>query len=269
MNLIRLFEVPANGNRRAAFEAPEGRVMNLALSPDGGTLASGIDDGLIHLWRVADGSFIKTLDNECSLWGQMEFSPDGQLLTAKGYWLNCLTARLLQVSNGKPMLSFDLDYRSLVNALIAFTQDGDNVVVTNDQGLIEIRRITDGVIKRSFEGHYSGINGLAFSPDGRLMATASQDRSTRLWDVASGNVLFVLDQAAAGEVVRLAFSPQGELLVTASRRGTIEFWRVADGALLYVLHGIHGVGSLGFPSSKLLLTSSGDGTIRLWGIPPD
>lgn len=266
-SIRQMFEVPENGNPRRNFEGPVGRVINLALSPDGSTLASGMDDGLIHLWRVADGSLIKTLDNECSLWGRIGFSPDAQILATKGYWLNCLTAHLLRVNDGEPVLSFDLDHRSLVDALMVFTPDGYNVVVTNNQGLVESRRIMDGVVQRSFEGHHDRINDLVFSPDGRLMATASQDRSTRWWDVASGNLLFVLDQAAAGEVVRLAFSPQGDLLVTASSSGTIGFWRVVDGTFLYALHGLGKVDSLGFPSDRLLLTSLSDGTIRLWGIP--
>jgi WD40 repeat protein len=68
----------------------------------------------------------------------------------------------------------------------------------------------------------------AFSPDGRLLATASRDRTVRLWQVANGQEVHQL-AGHTGSMMACAFSPDGRLLATASTDGTARLWEVASG----------------------------------------
>ena len=107
----------------------------------------------------------------------------------------------------------------------------------------------------------------AFSPDGKLVVTASDDNTARLWEVASGQVLQELPGHQDG-VRHAAFSPDGKLVVTASDDNTARLWEVATGQVLRELPGHQGaVRHAAFsPDGKLVVTASDDNTARLWEV---
>ena len=120
-------------------------------------------------------------------------------------------------------------------------------------------------LARTLTGHAGWVRGVTFSPDGALLATASTDKTARLWDPATGECVRTLTGHAAG-LRGVAFSPDGRLLATASTGRTARLWDPATGECVGTLTGhaeaVYGV--VFSPDGQLLATASDDSTAKLW-----
>jgi WD40 repeat protein len=116
-----------------------------------------------------------------------------------------------------------------------------------------------------------GVNGVAFSPDGKLLASADGDGTVRRWDPATGRPVGAPIPSSVGPFGghgALAFSPNGKLLAISSGDGTVRLWDPATGRPVGAPHqtgAVYGVFGVAFsPDGKLLASADADGTVRLW-----
>ena len=127
--------------------------------------------------------------------------------------------------------------------------------------------VPDGKLQFWLKGHTDRINALTFTPNGRLLASASDDKTIRIWDASIGTEILDIP---SHKCHALAFSLDGKILASASlsKKDTILLWDIVTGEQLRSLNGQKGyINILAFSiDSKILASGSTDGTIYLWDI---
>jgi dipeptidyl aminopeptidase/acylaminoacyl peptidase len=131
-----------------------------------------------------------------------------------------------------------------------------------------LRQAVYGVRERNpLEGHDSWVNSVSFSPDGKTLASGSEDKTIKVWNLATGKEITTLTGHTL-LVNSVSFSPDGKTLASGSDDKTIKVWNLATGKVISTLTGhTSWVNSVSFsPDGKTLASGSADNTIKVWNL---
>jgi WD40 repeat protein len=182
-NTVKLWSLP-EGNLLATLTGHEALVSALAISPDGKRLASGDLGGIVKLWSLPEGNLIATLNEDRSgnsiyFIDALRFNQDGTKLAAgnaEGL------AMFWSLPEGKLLNKF---YGSKAQGF-AFNADLSLWAANGSDFTVEIHSGINGEFLNTLTGHSNFVETFAFSPDGKLLASADDDGIIRLWSVMTG-----------------------------------------------------------------------------------
>ncbi|ARI81869.1 WD40 repeat domain-containing protein [Microcystis aeruginosa] len=270
---IKLWNVET-GEEIRTLSGHNGKVNSVSFSSDGKTLATGSADKTIKLWNVETGKEIRTLSGHNGEVHSVSFRSDGKTL-ASGSSDN--TIKLWNVETSLEIRTL-YGHNSTVFS-VSFSSDGKTLATGSDDTTIELWNVGTGKEMRTLIGHNStglcqleicselAVYRVSFSPDGKTLATSSDDNTIKLWNVETGQEIGTL-RGHNGIVLSVSFSPDGKSLATGSWDKTIKLWNVETGQEIRTLKGHDSsVYSVNFsPDGKTLVSGSVDKTIKLWDV---
>jgi WD40 repeat protein len=224
----------------------------VAFTPDEQSVITGAGDGTVRRWDVGTGIVLRghraqpaplrgTVGQGSSV-SAAEASPDARTVMTAG---NDESARLWDIRTGREIVRpQDCGYKPS----------------------FPFSCLQIGVVAAAIQTDNHGpLEGAAFSPDGRKIATAGPDEAAFVLDATSGRMLTWL-QGHTQKVADVAYSADGKRLVTAALDNTARVWDARSGRELAVLRGHHGdvLAARFIPGGRGVATASKDGTVRLW-----
>ncbi len=208
-------------------------IRGLAFTPDGKFIVSASEDKVIRVWNWRKGVTVRTIRGQSGPGPEgkiyaMALSPDGRWLAAGG-WMDKLTASL-------PCC-----------------------------GDIRLYDLASGEIEALLKGHTSVVDGLAFSPDSKMLISGGGESDAIIWDVEQGRLIHRLKGHRA-VIYAVGFTPDGSRAVTGSYDSTLRLWSVADGALIKEMteHGDKVSALTVSPKDGNIASGDRSGDIRLW-----
>jgi serine/threonine protein kinase/WD40 repeat protein len=208
------------GNLHGRDRSPLGAIFDLKFSPTSPFLVAACEQG-VATWTLIRGMPLRSF-----FWAgnviSVDVHPDGRLLATGGRRIELwsLVANRLIASFPSPRQG----------ARVEFSEDGKYLLAVGPREVFAAWPVRDTPEKISLEGHQDGVPGVAFSPDGRLLATVSKDRVVRLWDAATGKLLRRCLALHPGPIEAAAFSPDGRWLATGDLAGVVILWDPRSGA---------------------------------------
>jgi WD40 repeat protein/serine/threonine protein kinase len=246
-------------------------VFCLAWHPKGHRIASSSVD-TVRVWDARTG--VEKIPPLGPTEHAVAFSPGGRyLVTGDGLG----AVQVWDGGTGDPVGTLDIHRQSIGS--VVFSRDGDLLASASRDGTVKVwdakrldKEYLDGKPEPCIPPIQARVPGpgvnIAFSPDGRRLATGGEKNTVIIWDVQTGDEILNLWGEHSGEVYAVAFSPldDGRLIATAGEDSAVKIWNSHTGDLIHSFRGHEGlVSSLSFsPDGSRLVSGSRDKTVKIW-----
>jgi WD40 repeat protein len=235
-------------------------------------LASGHEGNLIKLWDLDSGNLLKTLQLHTYHVGRVRFSPDHKLLASASVdntiqLFNLLTNKVMHTLRTKSTHTINFSPNGKLLASAGLSHDRKVSLWEVETG--QIIKILDGyanIHKTSWTNSEGNIYTVEFSPDGRFLASAGEDKDIQIFNISSGT----LEQTLIGHTsgINKVIFASDEILISAGKDKTICFWNIRTGKKIKVLENFEEeLKAIALsPDSQILALNTAYHTVQLWDV---
>jgi WD40 repeat protein/tRNA A-37 threonylcarbamoyl transferase component Bud32 len=261
---VRVWDA-AKGQELLSLRGQGGVIASVAFSPDGTRLVTAGGGG-VKVWGVTAGAL--NIKGHTCMVGSVAFSPDGTRLVSGSHRDGIV--KVWDAATGQEALS--IESRTNKEWRVAFSPDGQRIAggsidaTGRIAGEVKVWDSRTGREALALRGsHSGGVSSVAFSPDGSRLASGSDDKTVKVWDTATGQLVHTLE-GHHDAVWSVTFSPDGSRLASAHFDGTVSIWDTATGQKILDLKGHPGwATSAAFsPDGTRFASGSGKGPVMVW-----
>ncbi|MEG4326690.1 WD40 repeat domain-containing protein, partial [Microcoleus sp. herbarium5] len=237
-------------------------VCDLKFNKQGNILATASVDGTVKLWKLTP----KLQQNPIilkhgTIVNSVSFSPDGQMIATASQDKIVKFWKL----NGTPLSNLTIKGESGFTS-VSFSPDKKTIATANLDGQVHLWEQNEKETKKieTLSGHTTRVKSVSFNKKGDILASASSDRTVRLWQVKLPLVTRL--QADSQKVFYVSFSPDGQKFASAGQDSTVQIWDKNGNWQQSLIGHTQQVNSVDFspPNGDKIASSSRDDTVKLW-----
>ncbi|MCP6762323.1 MAG: caspase family protein [Fischerella sp. CENA71] len=241
-------------NRLVEYERP---IRSVSFSPDGERLATGGDNGIVHVRNLQDQLLTKLQGHQGSI-RSVSFSPDNQLLASAG------DDGTIRIWNLLGQLLAKLQGHQGSVRSVSFSPDNQLLASGGDDGIIRVWDMR-GQLLVKLQGHQGSIKSVSFSPNGQLLASGGDDKIVRVWNLQNQQATELKGHQTS--ITGVSFSPNGQLIASTDEGDTARLWNLQGQQLQkWETRQIKPWDVAFSPDGQQLATAGGDGTLRFWDL---
>ena len=245
------------------LDIEKNRIWDVSICPDGNTIVTASEQDTVKLSKL-DNPLLKVLRDHSEPIIDVTFNPQSSIIATASDDRNLK----FWDENGLLLNTFKSEQDSVLG--VAWSRDGRRLISGHWNGAINFLQIEDAdrfkiKLLKTVKGHQVGVWRATVSHDDKLIATASEDLTAKLWDWQGNLVNSFIGHT---DVVRaVAFSPDDKIIATASYDETVKLWHTNGGVIETLKEHEYSVGALDIsPDGKTMATADTEGIIILWQI---
>jgi len=248
------YELDMGNLTGSEIEMDEGHFFEaLTISPDGKILVIGTSKGFIYIRNLENGALLKSIrGHDMAIWG-VDYSPDGMLLVSGA---DDEKIKIWDTSDWEILETIDTG--GFITDVV-FSPDGSKIassINSREGSRVGLWDLSNGTLLESIPLLSYGVDSVAFSPDGELLALGG-NRQIQIWKLTSRELVHSMPDIGLGDI-NVAFSPDGQTLVSGGEENAVKVWDVSTGSLKYKIK------DTGFGSNPVIFPDGESFMVGVW-----